>query len=228
MYRGMLRPMIALLLCLAIPAQAEVAGKVHVIDGDTLVVGDTRVRLHGIDTPENAQMCGAKGVSPWPCGAWVSDKVRSVYEGANARCSEVDMDGYGRVVAKCFVHGEDVGRQLVAEGLALAYAKYSRDYLGDEASARAAERGLHGMVFERPARYRALKREARAKTAALGQESPLGCRIKGNISRSGGTRIYHVPGQRDYDATIITETLGERWFCSEVEARKAGWRRAKR
>jgi hypothetical protein len=51
-----------------------------------------------------------------------------------------------------------------------------------------------------------------------------GCKIKGNISRNG-ERIYHVPGMRDYERTRINERAGERWFCTEDEARAAGWRR---
>ncbi|MFD9897460.1 hypothetical protein [Mesorhizobium sp. NPDC059025] len=54
------------------------------------------------------------------------------------------------------------------------------------------------------------------------------CVIKGNISISSGEHIYHVPGQYDYDSTIIRPEYGERWFCTEVEARQAGWRRAGR
>jgi hypothetical protein len=54
----------------------------------------------------------------------------------------------------------------------------------------------------------------------------LGCNIKGNISASG-ERIFHVPGQRYYQATRISAARGERWFCSEAEARNAGWRRAR-
>lgn len=53
-----------------------------------------------------------------------------------------------------------------------------------------------------------------------------GCRIKGNVSRMG-ERIYHVPGQEYYDVTRVSLLRGERWFCSEAEARKAGWRRSK-
>ena len=53
-----------------------------------------------------------------------------------------------------------------------------------------------------------------------------GCVIKGNIS-SSGERIYHVPGQRYYDKTLINEHQGERWFCTEQEAMAAGWRKAK-
>lgn len=53
------------------------------------------------------------------------------------------------------------------------------------------------------------------------------CTIKGNISIETGERIYHVPGQQYYDATRISRQHGERWFCSEAEARKAGWRKAR-
>lgn len=52
------------------------------------------------------------------------------------------------------------------------------------------------------------------------------CRIKGNISMNTGERIYHVPGQTYYRATWVS-TAGERWFCSEAEAQREGWRRAK-
>lgn len=56
----------------------------------------------------------------------------------------------------------------------------------------------------------------------------MGCNIKGNISVNTGERIYHVPGQKFYSETIITAGKGERWFCSEDEARAAGWRKAMR
>ncbi len=62
-------------------------------------------------------------------------------------------------------------------------------------------------------------------TAALFKSD---CVIKGNISIGSGEQIYHVPGQADYDRTIIRPEYGERWFCSEAEARQAGWRKAGR
>lgn len=52
------------------------------------------------------------------------------------------------------------------------------------------------------------------------------CIIKGNIN-TRGERIYHLPGQKYYDDTEISASHGERWFCSEEEARAAGWRRSK-
>ena len=54
------------------------------------------------------------------------------------------------------------------------------------------------------------------------------CKIKGNISISSGNKIYHVPGQQDYENTRIQPEHGEKWFCSEEEAIKAGWRKAPR
>src|SRR5262245_26285319 len=49
-----------------------------------------------------------------------------------------------------------------------------------------------------------------------------GCNIKGNVSIDSGDRIYHVPGQKYYDETNVLSKYGERWFCSEKEARQAG------
>jgi hypothetical protein len=53
------------------------------------------------------------------------------------------------------------------------------------------------------------------------------CDIKGNISIETGERIYHVRGQKYYAPTRISPEYGERWFCSEAEARAAGWRKSK-
>lgn len=52
------------------------------------------------------------------------------------------------------------------------------------------------------------------------------CVIKGNISFEGGEKIYHLPGQKYYNQTKINPVYGERWFCSEEEARDAGWRKS--
>ena len=54
------------------------------------------------------------------------------------------------------------------------------------------------------------------------------CDIKGNIAFETGERIYHVPGQMFYDSTVVNPGKGEQCFCSEQEARAAGWRRSKR
>ncbi|MGP6086645.1 thermonuclease family protein [Antarctobacter jejuensis] len=207
-------------------AAADIAGPLRVVDGDTLVVGDTRIRLHGIDALERDQMCGGKGGYLWPCGAWVTGEVRARYEGRWTRCVALDTDHYGRVVARCSVGGDDMGAALVESGLAFAYRKYSEAYVPQERRAAQRKAGLHATGVHSPASFRALKRDVRS--ARIMASAPEGCVIKGNISQNSGRRIYHLPGQDWYAKTKITATRGERWFCSEEEARAAGWQRAAR
>lgn len=200
------------------------SGTVVVVDGDTFDVGHTRVRLYGVDAPELGQTCTNAGEAAWDCGTWVSDQVRARFEGQKLRCEEVVQDLYGRSVARCTLHGKDMGRVLVQEGLALAYRKYSMAYDLDEKGAVVAGRGLHAHLMAAPEDYR---RAMRAERVAQGPAPDPACAIKGNISGKG-RRIYHMPGQKDYTRTSIRTSRGERWFCSEAAARAAGWRRAKR
>lgn len=53
-----------------------------------------------------------------------------------------------------------------------------------------------------------------------------GCVIKGNISISTGKKLYHLPGMQDYERTRIDPSKGERWFCTEAEAKANGWQKA--
>ncbi|MCM2560537.1 thermonuclease family protein [Lutimaribacter sp. EGI FJ00015] len=222
----MLRICAAFVLMLAAwPAVAGPQGSVRVVDGDTLKVGGVTVRLHGIDAPETDQFCGGDGAPPWACGSWVRNELRGWAEGRNVSCRTVDTDRYGRVVAKCYLDGQDIGQRLVRDGLAFAYRRYSLDYDLDEKGAAVNGRGLHGTGIQSPAAFRRAARTAQG--AANLDHAPDGCVIKGNIS-SDGQRIYHMPGQAWYGRTRISPAKGERWFCSESQARNAGWRRAAR
>lgn len=69
---------------------------------------------------------------------------------------------------------------------------------------------------------------AQTAKSTLRQITSFGsCKIKGNISYNSGRKIYHVPGQQDYENTVISVRRGERWFCTEKEARANGWRKAR-
>ena len=105
----------------------------------------------------------------------------------------------------------------VMEGLALAYRRYSRDYVEAEKEARKRNVGMWQGEFVKPWDWRKGQRLATNKPAKSGN-----CLTKGNISGSG--KIYHIPGSKWYDKTKINKGKGERWFCSEAEARAAGWR----
>jgi hypothetical protein len=73
----------------------------------------------------------------------------------------------------------------------------------------------------------AAQQGAAAAAAPVAEPGPGSCDIKGNINDKG-EHIYHVKGKSpSYEATIIDELDGERWFCSESEAVAAGWRAPK-
>lgn len=211
---------VLVLLALSGPASAGVTGAIRVIDGDTLQVGDVRVRLFGIDAPEVDQTCKTATGKDWACGVWASREVRARYQSATATCTPRDTDRYGRVVATCKVFGQDIAGHLVKDGVAVAYRKYSKAYVPAESAAKRAGIGLHAGRFQAPSTHR---HGQASKVERITQT----CHIKGNIS-SSGERIFHVPGQKYYAATRISTRKGERWFCSEAEARSAGWRKARR
>lgn len=102
---------------------------------------------------------------------------------------------------------------MVEYGWAVSYRRYSTAYVGHEARAKAARAGLWRSEFVLPSNHRA--RQTKTEPA---EPQTSGCLIKGNRSRRGDW-IYHVPGQ---------QTRAEEIFCSETDARAAGYRRSKR
>ena len=219
----------------------DVAGRATITDGDTLRIGDVRVRLHGIDAPESGQRCEDGGGKLYPCAGRAANALAAKIGRGTVTCRPEDMDRYGRTVAVCLLTstGEDLNAFMVASGWALAYRTYSTAYVDEEAAAKSTRRGLWQGRFVAPWDYRGGERLARlvprtSSTPPPAALTPAGgaapnaapaagpCLIKGNISESG--RIYHMPGSRWYERTKISPGKGERWFCTEDEARAAGWR----
>lgn len=208
------------MLCLATPAAADFDGRVRAYDGDGIYVGDTKVRLFGIDAPELTQMCDDAGGRAYPCGELSYAALADMFDGEWAICDALDQS-YDRIVARCYVGERDIAQEVVLAGWAEAYREFSMDYDLAEKTAQVRGVGIWGGQHQSPAAFRAEQRAARAQANA-----PTGaCIIKGNISGSG--RIYHMPHNRDYANTRINEGRGERWFCTEAEARAAGWRPAR-
>ncbi len=212
----------ALLLSLA-PAAARdaITGLASVRDGDTVEIHGRAIRLFGIDAPEGRQVC-RRGDRDWRCGQAAAQALADHLARRPLTCQPRDTDRYDRPVAVCRVAGEDIGAWLVREGWALAYRRYSTDYVADERAAKAAGRGVWSTTFTPPWDWRAEHR--RESEAAKANPAPGACSIKGNITRKGA-RLYHLPGDRGYAETRIDPARGERWFCSEAAARAAGWRR---
>jgi endonuclease YncB( thermonuclease family) len=215
---------VAVLAAIAVPggvALAEtIVGPAEVIDGDTLRIGEERIRLLGIDAPELDQDCAAVTGGTWPCGTAAQLAVIWLASGALVACEWDTRDQYDRALAICWVASTlELNRTLVNRGLAWAYL--SDLYIQDEAEARA-----HGVaIWQAPTMTAAEFRRAHDAAILAGQPQPPdpACTIKGNIN-AAGDRIYHLPGASGYDETVIRVEQGERWFCTAEEALAAGWR----
>lgn len=215
-----------LALAAALPSAAEtLRGPAVVRDGDTLELAGRVVRIGGIDAPEIGQLCRDGAGTAFDCGRIVARALRRLVEGRTVTCAGGSTDPWGRLVARCLADGEDIGARMVAEGLAFAFEKFSDAYLAEQRAAAAARRGLWAGSFEFPWDWRVTRQAELAPRPGPAPAAPPECKIKGNITRDG-RRIYHVPDGRDYAATRIDPGRGERWFCDEAEARRAGFRRA--
>jgi endonuclease YncB( thermonuclease family) len=205
-------------------AQEASVGRATVVDGDTISIRNESIRLWGIDAPESSQRCKDADGQSHACGAETAMKLdRFLAESRPTRCVLVEHDRYGRFVGNCFrADGRHVGAWLVRSGLALDWPRYSDGaFAAEQAAAQEESIGLWAGSFQSRWDWRAERSE---QPSAV--EKADDCVIKGNIN-ARGEGIYHVPGQKGYARTKISERDGERYFCTEEEAQAAGWRRAK-
>lgn len=208
------------------------SGMAEAVDGDSLVVGAQRVRLFGIDAPELDQGCVTNG-SSWQCGEQSRQRLSELVTSQRVDCRITGVDQYGRHLGVCSTEFLTLNEAMVELGWAVAYREYSQDYIEAEERAKARKTGIWGSTFTMPSQHRLAHTP---KPASPGRSDGLGrvqnnrreatnvvsrdCRIKGNRNRKGQW-IYHLPGMPYYDVT-----RAEDFFCSEAEARAAGYRRA--
>ena len=129
------------------------ASHVTVIDGDTIRVGDVKIRFSGIDAPEINQTCVASE-GKVACGKISRDLLIEKVTNNKISCTDEGKDFYGRVLGECFVNGESLSAYLVREGFAFAYRKYSNKYIEDEEYAKFNKLGMWSMEFQYPWDYR--------------------------------------------------------------------------
>lgn len=129
------RAFVAFLLLSASAAQAhEIVGRPRIVDGDTIAIAGTSIRLHGIDAPEKKQAGGKQA----------SAGLAHLIADSEVRCRHTDTDRRGRAVAICNVAGRNLNASMVRAGLAWAYVRYSRDYVALELEARRSRVGIWG------------------------------------------------------------------------------------
>ena len=129
------------------------ASHVTVIDGDTIRLGDVKIRFSGVDAPEINQTCVASE-GKVACGKISRDLLIEKVTNNKISCTDEGKDFYGRVLGECFVNGESLSAYLVREGFAFAYRKYSNKYIEDEEYAKFNKLGMWSMEFQYPWDYR--------------------------------------------------------------------------
>lgn len=126
-----------------------ISGAARVIDGDTLSIGDTRIRLSGLDAPEIAQTCLRDDVS-WECGRDAKERLRAMIGEREVVCMPRGGDRYGRMLATCVAGERALNAGMVEDGYAIADGAYE----AEERRARAAGRAIWAGTFDPPRQWR--------------------------------------------------------------------------
>jgi endonuclease YncB( thermonuclease family) len=148
---------VLVLLISALVARADdLAGQASIIDGDTLDIHGTRIRLWGIDAPESSQLCRNDDSLQYRCGARAANELDAFIARRPVDCSPVSLDQYGRTVAVCSIAGVDLAEWLVRNGLALDWPGYSKGkYHKAQRDAEHAGRGMWQGSYVEPWLFRA-------------------------------------------------------------------------
>ena len=132
------------------------ADQLTVTDGDTIRIGNERIRFSGIDSPEIKQTCIYQEIE-FKCGEFSKNLLIEKISNQQVNCIRESKDQYGRTLAECFVGKESLSSYLVREGYAFAYRKYSDKYITDEAYAQSNGKGMWSMDFMFPWDFRKSK-----------------------------------------------------------------------
>ncbi len=124
-----------------------------VTDGDTIRIGDERIRFSGIDAPEIKQTCIYQEIE-FKCGEFSKNLLIEKISNQEVSCIRESTDQYGRTLAECFVGKESLSSYLVREGYAFAYRKYSDKFIPDEEYAQSKGNGMWSMDFMFPWDFR--------------------------------------------------------------------------
>lgn len=232
-----------LFLLLATPA---VAAEAIVKDGDTLQIGSVPYKLAGVDAPELDQPCVDEHADNWACGVEARDRLVKLINKRDVRCEDFgdDKTSKGRKTGLCTVAGETVSlnQAVIQAGYGIGIAPPAKaGFPLDEAKAADAKQGLWRGCFVAPADFRGKVTDGKLLGSACAPDKekalraalfpadlpkPDGCNIRAKQVRraklTGNVGVYLIPQCQNY----ATQPKPDRWFCSEDDARAAGYRKA--
>ena len=208
------------------PSFAATQQNLTVIDGDTLQSGGDIVQLYGIDAPELGQLCNRKG-KPWQCGVEAAFALHKLValSGTAVVCEDwhdatASAGPTGEGIRVCQLgKDQELGLAMLHNGYAMALPGSFPYYGQIERKARAAGLGIWSSEFTPPWEWREGRRIA-PEVGQLGED----CNVKGIID-DDGSQVYLVPTDRGFNRVTVDQSKGEQLFCSDEEARAAGWRR---
>ena len=128
-------------------------GNAKIIDGDTLHIGNNKIRLHAIDAPETKQKCTKNG-KKWGCGVESTKFLKNLIGNEPIRCETNGRDKYNRYIGVCYKSKIDLNSEMVINGWAIAYRYYSLDYIKEEEIAKLKKIGIWIGEFEEPYLFR--------------------------------------------------------------------------
>ena len=145
----------------------EIIGIPRIVDGDSVQINEFKIRLEGIDAPEIKQQCkkeklkissiiGYTFYKNYNCGEVSKENLESKVNRSKIKCISSSKDRYERYLAKCFKDKINLNRWMVRNGYAVAYRRYSKEYVSDEDFARENKLGLWQGKFLRPEKWRKL------------------------------------------------------------------------
>ena len=143
------------------------AGYVKVSDGDTIKISKYKIRLHGIDAPEKKQICQRPYLNlvffslyeDYFCGEFVTNKLKELIENKLIECRVNDKkDFFGRYLGVCYKNNLNINQWLVENGYAVAFIKYSKDYVKFEEIAKKNKVGIWSGKFLMPWEWRKKKK----------------------------------------------------------------------
>ena len=133
---------------------SEIYGMPVITDGDTIKILNNKIRLHGIDAPEKNQKC-TKSEKEYNCGTVATDALINKINKNAVRClTQKKKDRYNRFIGVCFVEKENLNKWMVRNGYAIAYRRYSKNYIPDEEFAKSNKLGLWSGIFLKPEKWR--------------------------------------------------------------------------
>ncbi len=176
---------------------------VEVVDGDTFFIENRQpIRIKGLDAPEVTNCNGKQS----------KQALAKLILNKRVVLKEPIVDAYKRILALVYIDGISVNEYLIKNGFAHFRSTKTAELTRFQAASDYARE--HEVGIFSPRCYQIKPPDPK-------------CVIKGNFDDNSDKKVYFLPECSYYGVTVIMKFRGEQWFCSEAEAKKAGFEKSK-